>query len=161
MTQEITYNDLYNVYGACNQALGELKQKQMRAHGQFLNFLMTNRDRAYKILVEFEKDRPEPDDKTKEYFNKTGELRKSLSREKDEKDEDFKVRKEAVDVQLKTLEEEYAEEIKVWEEKQKEFEGKLEGKTKFNSSQLKQAYLPDNMDTTVMETLYKFITQTE
>jgi len=157
MTTETTYEELYNVYGVCNHVINDLKQKKLRAHGMFLNFLLTNKERTFKLLEEFEKDRPEPSEQVKEYYTKSGELRTSLARVEGETDEMWAVRKEEVDAKETALKAEYEVQLKEWEGQQAEFEAKLANKTKFNSMKLKQAYLPPDMEAEAMEILNKYI----
>jgi DNA repair ATPase RecN len=157
MTQEITYNDLYNLYGASNATINSLMEKKMKAHGKFLNFLFVNKERAYKILTEFEKDRPKPGEEVKAFYQKANELHGTLKKIEGETDEMFAVREKEAHEKENVLREEYKESIAEWDELQKGFEAKLNNKVKFNSCQLEKAYLPGEMDANVMEALYKFI----
>lgn len=162
MKMEVTYSDLYNVFGACSSTAQKMVENKQKGNGKFLNFLFNNRDKARVILMEFEKGRPVPNEKLKEFIAKEQEILKSGTPVKDAPEEtpEEKTKKEAErKTALEALKLEYKDALDDWGKERDAFNEKLDKVVGFDPVMLKEENLPTEIDADAMEVFYKFVIQ--
>lgn len=167
MKIELTYENLYDVFGACQSTLEAMMNNKQKGNGKFLNFLFNNRDRSRDILLPIEKKRPIADDKLKEYTAKTQEFigsnpspmagLKPGEQPDPEKMKAFEAKKEEINKSLEALREEYKDTLDEWKKKTDKFNEELQKKVQFEPAVIKEENLPSEIAVDVMEIFYRFV----
>lgn len=158
MKKEITFYDVYEIYGACASTIEQMIENKQKGNGMFLNFLFNNKARTLALIKEHETLRPKAGEKLQEYSKKEAVILKAkvIVVEGDSPD-DAKVRTETYDQEIIDLGIEYKDAIEEWQKVAKVFNTTMDNKVTFDVAMLKEENLPSEISADVMDVLHKYV----